>query len=463
MSEDLSPEGEYSFSKPYAGSSEEMHTFSKPYTGSFRERYTFSRPYRYVETDEDFSIVNTMEDDNDGAILFRGKAVAIFFHYDNDHGGVQLVCDQIRTAKELNKFAKYLATFLKKRGWQVMSIINHCNDITELLIDQLELRRSNSFLDAGFVPSFAKDDNLKEKESLVIVQSYVDLIENRPLSADDIKNLSNSDIWKAYDTSKVQISSTNKPANIAPLFLGRGRKLLFNITNRPYTAMFNFRDPNAKTNVTHALSKERAINQVYDANGEIVFLIRVSRYSVGMSRGLYFESNVGKYCGTFYYYEPDSDVLLNIGHKGEFEMFRNKVEAAISLSKRALKVSSPEFSDVIKYSLYTLDGVIERMAKSLPKKILDEPKGDREIADALWAYWSGRNTTKWLAYNDDTYVKEWYALEDPLDQMICTSARLLRLKVLILSNMTGANRLVTEVLDTRSREESVHSLVFEIK
>ena len=53
-----------------------------------------------------------------------------------------------------------------------------------------------------------------------------------------------------------------------------------------------------------------------------------------------------------------------------------------------------------------------------------------------------------------------YAIEDCLDQVICKLARKLDLDILILTDMIGSHQIVTEILDTRSRQDSFKNLVY---
>jgi hypothetical protein len=55
-----------------------------------------------------------------------------------------------------------------------------------------------------------------------------------------------------------------------------------------------------------------------------------------------------------------------------------------------------------------------------------------------------------------------YAAEDQLDQSICNIAKKIELDVIILAKMMGTNRVVTEILDTRSRMTSIKNLVYGI-
>ncbi len=55
-----------------------------------------------------------------------------------------------------------------------------------------------------------------------------------------------------------------------------------------------------------------------------------------------------------------------------------------------------------------------------------------------------------------------YAEEDDLDQVLCRLGSLLGIDIIVLTNMIGSNQIVTEVLDTRERDVSMSSLIFDI-
>ena len=64
------------------------------------------------------------------------------------------------------------------------------------------------------------------------------------------------------------------------------------------------------------------------------------------------------------------------------------------------------------------------------------------------------------------HIDDMYAMEDFLDQPLCKLARLPdpetgrpRYEAILLTTMTGGSRMVSELLDVRSREESFRSLM----
>lgn len=55
-----------------------------------------------------------------------------------------------------------------------------------------------------------------------------------------------------------------------------------------------------------------------------------------------------------------------------------------------------------------------------------------------------------------------YAREDDWDQILCVGAAQAGFDIVVLTSMVGMFQVVTEVLDTRSREESFFSLLYVI-
>jgi hypothetical protein len=53
-----------------------------------------------------------------------------------------------------------------------------------------------------------------------------------------------------------------------------------------------------------------------------------------------------------------------------------------------------------------------------------------------------------------------YAQEDNFDQPLCILGKEIGYDIIILTRMVGAKQIVIEVLDTRSREESLQNLIF---
>jgi hypothetical protein len=215
------------------------------------------------------------------------------------------------------------------------------------------------------------------------------------------------------------------------------------------------------------------------------YLIPVVRYAKGMSRGMYQESSQkeDEYCGTFYYFEPDSQFNL-LSTKGIL-IANNKVEACLLLG---ISVDDIRNYLVPKYHNENNITKISDLPHELIPKILDflGPDYYREDKDKIldpqelenyinrllelifltWNFNEQSSNIKdfnniLLNYSENKqYNSKYYAIEDKLDQPLCLTARVLKINVIILKYMAGKNRVVTEVLDTRTRVESYDNISF---
>jgi hypothetical protein len=188
------------------------------------------------------------------------------------------------------------------------------------------------------------------------------------------------------------------------------------------------------------------------------YVIPVSRYAEGMTRGLYFTGEIGEFCGTFYYLEPDSKVWLNIGSRYVTKV--NKVGLAMYLFEK-MKVKKD------KAAMSNLANVIGYVADLISNAIRDELEVEIETARKEYFYFSEHghfqdlNIDENFRMSDGRFFGAIDSLEDALDQIICYYSKLVDIDVIILTKMTGHGRLVSEVLDTRSRQESISNLYWE--
>lgn len=191
--------------------------------------------------------------------------------------------------------------------------------------------------------------------------------------------------------------------------------------------------------------------------------IRVTRYARGMSRGLFFndddddEEEKQAYCGTFYYQEPGSNVVLKYNNplkaidKAEAGLELASILSAGSLSdSNNMKIAE----DLLKLSnrlrITFLLGV-ERKFMLTPveyNKFHPSPAAMDYFKDSL------QLEREYYAIQHYSY----YARQDELDQKICVVARALGYDVVLLTHMIGSRQIVYEVMDTRSREESFANL-----
>jgi len=159
-------------------------------------------------------------------------------------------------------------------------------------------------------------------------------------------------------------------------------------------------------------------------------LIPIVRYGCSSENGCYYKAkNVaagtnasGPMCGTFYYFEPGSDIYLMCETA---KIFENKFAA---MKYFVPNIFEPNRSDLRK------EYGISKFEMVMP----------------LFEY---------RKQHFHHFYPLLYALEDPLDQALCKLARKRGINVLVFAYMTGAERIVTEVLDTRDRQSSFDSLV----
>lgn len=117
-----------------------------------------------------------------------------------------------------------------------------------------------------------------------------------------------------------------------PLFRLLPATSFYKRSKRPITSMSLLRQNKFKvidlTKVKQGYYTGRPIN----INNQIY--IPVIRYSYGMRRGCYFDNVDNQtYVGTFYYWEPDSNVFLCLGEKDKVEFYESKMDCALQIIK----------------------------------------------------------------------------------------------------------------------------------
>jgi hypothetical protein len=247
------------------------------------------------------------------------------------------------------------------------------------------------------------------------------------------------------------------------------------------------------------------------------YFVPVTRYSMGMRQGCYFDPcPETKYLGTFYYWEPESNVYLNMGSK--FQYFTSKIEATsyfknLLLDYQCLEHSSGRRSDgsdrnnslgndgsgndgsgqfVCKCNqaveIYTtmdkfvhkiFDELIQAFYKNYEEEamvfenkcmVLDD-RDDLEdfLRDEFMRLFCGHTPryipidTEYKSMLNGEYMsKLFYAAEDELDQSLAKSMLFLGYDVIFLGKMAGNYRIVSEVLDSRERNESLSNLYWTV-
>lgn len=381
---------------------------------------------------------------------------------------------------DLEGILKYLVKTQAGQNCDYMSLLTPklgqnvaLNDINKM---ELYLRQLMKFLDYGFIPD--------EKRIDIIHKLY---ITGEKLSNIDITRLSQTLSWERVSDHKLlEIMETN-PDNLHYIVKGKGRLLRFPVSGRPMNTMALLRQNGFK--IVRLSETEGKKGYVQIGNSA---LFSVNRYSAGMSRGLYFETS--KFCGTFYYFEPMSYVWLSCD-KSRMVFFRNKVDACIRMFNRGFELifkgidvridyydntayqkfinysqeivkysTNPEYNEFIEFMKQ-----INNLDVDLDRNHYDKTVGaDKNLRSRIIKEWYMGNKSN-LYFVDDNYSyngeylsHSFYAKEDPLDQPICILGRKLGYDIIFLEKMSGQSRIVSEILDTRSRTVSINNLYWQI-
>lgn len=233
---------------------------------------------------------------------------------------------------------------------------------------------------------------------------------------------------------------------------------LYSESLRPVNDMSMFRTAGSLTLDETAFAKARDNEQEY---------IPVARYAVGMSQGMYYTSKPATdKCGTFYYLERESNCLLRFKN---LLIAKNKVRAYETLKKINLKRLTGTYSDIERAVAMFEDSDLNLTPLRFYKKYQRKyEKVDQFMEDLLIEErhkdFGEDEERDGLQLSRTFYCArrmELYGLEDKFDQPICELARdVLKYDGIILEHMVGGRQIVTEVLDTRPREESFKNLVY---
>lgn len=215
------------------------------------------------------------------------------------------------------------------------------------------------------------------------------------------------------------------------------------------------------------------------ASKPVGFYLPVLRYE-----GLYYPTET-KYCGKFYFYEPESSLHLYLGNS---RCFGSKVHAYVQLcheSRTPRPAQGAIFSVVTKRGEILLDPMVATGQGLLPlsQKLLltivqsdnldaydpaqcQEFQAPNNVSEAwnafvLSRYWSVYLSQQDLPSLDNHIIPIMFPTDNPtnssvetgefdfLDQPICTMARDLHIDTLLFQREIGSHDCVTEILDTR--------------
>ena len=188
--------------------------------------------------------------------------------------------------------------------------------------------------------------------------------------------------------------------------------------------------------------------------------VPVVRYSSGPTATLFFGELSEDACGTFYYYEKDSNVGLAYD-----TIYTSRSKYSMALEFLEIQDLPPIFEGMIARAFreirkdLTKEAEIQHEAMGEEGDVEDYIRGFEEIL-------SGNQPSNAIGLDvnmkDSTgqYENALMAMEDPLDQPLCMIGKYTNTEILMFTHMAGSSRLVTEVLDTRSRQNSLDNLFY---
>ena len=222
----------------------------------------------------------------------------------------------------------------------------------------------------------------------------------------------------------------------------RAPEMLYTRSQRPRNDMSLFRSPMSHT------TQQSGGDVTLD--GEQWHTVPVTRYAEGMSRGLFYEGETpSRFCGTFYYLEEESSTLLS--YRTALTAF-NKTDACEQLGVLNKHTEN--------YSLDDYDMLRQHIDGYFPRDLILTPV-DVNAMDPRYPGIDPVTVTPTPMYAGKRLGL--YAAEDGLDQILCNAARSAGYDIVILEAMVGSFQVVTEVLDTRSRQDSLRSLVYVVQ
>ena len=182
------------------------------------------------------------------------------------------------------------------------------------------------------------------------------------------------------------------------------------------------------------------LNKIAEVHQDSLF--PVVRYGAEAAQGIYTQVETRRrddvFCGTFYYYEVDSDIMLNAR---DILIAPNKICATAYLLgfKEVIRIIKADITvGTLVYPPYTVEKVFEAGPRRNSWEVI--------VLDMI----AGR-------FDFLKHEALLYAVEDRFDQVLCNAAKD-KFDLIVLTTMTGQERMVTEIMDTRNRDVSFSSL-----
>lgn len=260
-------------------------------------------------------------------------------------------------------------------------------------------------------------------------------------------------------------------------------------SGRPITSMNILANDISSISFDNPIVDEKGL--IHDGDATYLPVIRYSMGMGGGSQGLYYnQKSTRKFCGTFYYHEMESSIVLNLGN---YRIYRNKYMCFTMLNQQLEQTDIDkifqtdtemnEYYRCLKFDNYIPetdefgDDKHDRISNFI-KNILPESIDGDEAKKLMYTYFIEGKPIRYLSdyshrviivnpetnilTNQDTkrsnYLDELYADEDQFDQPICKMSRYLNIDCIFLTHMIGKTRIVGEIMDTRERDDSFRAL-----
>lgn len=247
--------------------------------------------------------------------------------------------------------------------------------------------------------------------------------------------------WYYPTEDFIMNDALNHATSFSLLYLNR-KNLLYRKSKRPINNMELFK-------VDNYIRINRRPTGMLSLDNRNYYWSPVTRYAKGMMRSLFYRKKEKKFCGTFYYVEQESTTYLlyenPLRGRSKSEIFLHLVESE----------NRDEYSREIK----------------IAEKFINEPFYDKIFENKL--VMTAREVSNlidilkfnvWKLDLSKNYKRYWgelgYAREDKLDQAICKLARKRGYDVVIFESVVGSQQIVSEILDTRDRNESFRYLAY---
>lgn len=400
-------------------------------------------------------------------LFYKGQQLITLEKIDSDVGDdyIGTLDVDVSQLKDTMRTLSFMASKLKPDLIELEIPDTKVFEYQPYICEQIYQTGTTDYFRAGFVPS-SYDDNDVLNFSTLITEIRDKKI--TPQLRKDFEKFCEITELRWYSANARINNAMAQVSSFHPITLGDGKLLLFP-SKRARTPMVQLRQRPFKV-YQGPVNKEGRIITLQDGTS----LIPISRYSEGMHKGMFHGTDIlgeeaekyNLYCGTFYYWEPESEVYLSVKKDRMFYAV-NKIGAAYQLLQHKDQTSTEvveELEQELKNSAHSyVWEVINFGIKNYRKR---RPVTDADIEQLIKYSLDEPNT---LPLTEDLrnpktgeYVNEVYAVDDELDQPLCIAAKELGYDVIVLGRCAGLRRTVTEILDTRSRSDSLKSLAWTV-